>query len=264
MDAAHGRDDIELAGVIGHARSVARPRAETNLKVAGHLRELGSVDAALVCVPADRTLGVAREILQQRVPIVECAILGEQALKTHYDALAVSARHHHVAAVVGAGWDPGALALIRRLFNVLIPRGSTDTDAHPGLDLHRSALDSIPGIAGALACERRGMDGRTLHYVYVKLRPGASAADVKRGIAADPLYAGDETLVFPVDDLASLETAGSGIVLHRLGIAGVGAHQSLLLEARFEPAIFAARVMLDGACRLRQLSPGAHPYVLGP
>jgi hypothetical protein len=37
----------------------------------------------------------------------------------------------------------------------------------------------------------------------------------------------------------------------------------LTLDARFEAAAFAARVMTDAARALPALSPGVHPYALG-
>jgi diaminopimelate dehydrogenase len=233
------------------------------VSVAGHVRELEGVDAALVCVPTGQVLGVAREILQQRLPVIECAILEGRALAAHYEALGEAARHHHVAAVVGAGWDPGALPLVRRLFEVLIPHGRTETGMHPGLSLHHTAaVERVPGVRAALACEFRAAAGRVQRYLYLKLDKGASLEKVEQAIRADPLYADEETLVFAVDDLAAFEAAGSGIVLERRGTGDAGSHQSLLLEARLDVVAFAARVMLDAARRLPQLKAGAHVYSL--
>lgn len=264
VTALRDRHDLDLAGVVRHGEPTALPPSLEHTAVAGHLRELKNVDAALICVPAEQTLGVAREILQQRIPVVECARLEVRALKAHYEALGVAARHHRVAAIVGAGWDPGILPLVRRLFEVLIPRGHTEAGIHPGVTLRHSAVASVPGVEDALVCERRTVDGRIQHYVYVKLDKGMSIADVERAITADPLYAGEETLVFPVADPAALEAAGSGIVLQRYGTGSAGAHQSALLEARFDAATFAAHVMLDAVRMLRDLKPGAHRYRLEP
>jgi len=259
--------DLELAGVVTRS-GAALPHPFLHVSVAGHVRELAGVDAALVCVPAEQVLGVAREILQQRLPVVECAILEGRALEAHYEALGEAARRHRVPAVVGAGWEPGALPLLRRLFDVLIPHGRTETGKHPGLSLHHTAaVERVPGVRSALACESRAADGRLQRYLYLQLDKSASLSHVEAAIRADPLYAGEETLVFPVDDLAAFEAAGSGIVLERRGTrreGDAGSHQSLLLEARFDVARFAARIMLDAARRLPLLKAGAHPYSLWP
>lgn len=262
--ALHDSHDLDLAGVVRHGEPAALPPPLEATAVAGHLRELRNVDAALICVPAEHVLGVAREILQQRVPMVECAILEARALEAHHKALDAAARHHHVPAIVGAGWYTGALPLMQRLFEVLIPRGHTETSLHPGTGLHHSAMQPIPGVDGALVCERRTFDGRIQHYVYVKLDNRTCIGDVERAVAMDPIYAGEQTLVFQVPDLAALETAGSGVVLTRYGAGNPGAHPSLLFEARFAVAAFAANVMLDAARKLPRLKPGAHAYVLSP
>ncbi len=258
--------DLELAGVVTPQAAGGLPKPFEHARLAGHVRELEGVDAALVCVPAGQVLGVARELLQQRLPVIECAILDEGALDAHYEALGDAARHHHVAAIVGAGWDPGALPLVRRLFEVLIPRGRTEVGAHPALSLHHTtAADGVQGVRAALACESRSANGRPQRYLYVQLEHGAIAATVEAAIRADPHYAGEEILVFPVENLAAFEAAGSGIVLERRGTGaagGAGLHSHLVLEARFDLPTFAARIMLDAARRLAQLRPGAHPYSL--
>jgi diaminopimelate dehydrogenase len=255
--------DLTLAGVVRRVPAPL-PRPFQQVPVAGHVRELENPQVALLCVPTDMVLGVAREILQQRLPLVECAMLAGDALAAHHSALGEAARNHRVVSVVGAGWDPGALPLLRRLFETLIPRGRNETGIHPGVNLHHTAaVEQLDGVAAALACERHGADGRRQHYVYVQLRDGASIAEIERALAADALYAGEETFVFAVPDLAAVDAAGSGVVLERLGTGTQGAHQSLLLEARFDVAAFAARVMLDAARRIPQLRPGAHLYSLG-
>jgi diaminopimelate dehydrogenase len=257
--------DLELAGVVMRSQA-ALPHPFEHVSVCGHVREFKGVDIALVCVPAEQVQGVARELLQQRLPLVECAILEGGALLAHHEAIGDVARRHRVPAVVGAGWDPGALPLLRRLFEVLIPHGRSEAGKHPGLSLHHTAaVERVPGVRSALACESRAADGRLQRYLYVQLDKGARLEKVEQAIRVDPLYAGEQTLVFPVDDLAAFEAAGSGIVLERRGTGGMGdagAHPSLLLEARFDVAAFAARIMLDAARRLPQFKAGAHRYSL--
>lgn len=262
--ALRDRYDLELAGVVRHARPTYFSPPLEHAPVATHVRDLKDVDAALICVPAQQVLAVGREIMQQGVPVVECAMLGAGAREAHYQAFDAAARHHRVAAIVGAGWDPGVLPIFQQLFEVLIPAGYTEMELHPGVHLHHSTMESVPGVDGALTCERRAVDGRTQHYVYVKLGQRTSIDDVQRAIKSHPLCAGEETFVFPVADLRALEAAGCGIVLRRYSRASIGAHESLLLEARFAQPTFAAHVMLDAARKLRGLRPGAHRYGLAP
>ncbi|MGC2518020.1 MAG: NAD(P)-binding domain-containing protein [Burkholderiales bacterium] len=254
--------DLELAGVVRRTAG-ALPAPLHRVAVAAHLRDLKQVDAALLCVPPDAALGVAREILQQRIPLVECARLEGHALQGYHDALDRAARNHRVAVITGAGWDPGVLPLIRRLFEALIPRGQTLSEKHPGLSLHHTAIAAAAGgVKDALATEHRTPGGGLQRYVYVELEQGADIGSVTRAIEADPLFVDARVHVFAVPDLAALEAAGSGIVLERRATATAGRHESLLLEARFDAPTFAARVMLDAARGLAELAPGAHRHAL--
>ena len=254
--------DLELAGVVRRSGG-ALPAPLHRVEVAVHLRDLKQVDAALLCVPPDAALGIAREILQLRIPLVECARLEGHALHSYYDALDRAGRNHRVAAIVGAGWEPGALPLLRRLFEALIPRGQTLSEKHPGLSLHHSAIAAaVGGVKDALATEYRAPGGQLQRYVYVELNQGADIGSVTQAIEADPLFVDAGVHVFAVADLAALEAAGSGIVLERRATATTGRHESLLLEARFDAPTFAARVMLDAARGLAGLAPGAHRHAL--
>lgn len=258
--------ELALAGVVRRPGAPATlPGRLQRFPAVAHVRDLPAVDVALVCVPTDSVAGVARELLQARIPVVECASLEGHALAAHYAALDDVARGHRVTAVVGAGWDPGVLPLFERAFDMLIPRGHNTLHRHPGMSLHHSAvLGHLRGVKGALAGEYRGEGGAQQHYVYVELQRDADFAPVRAAIAADPLFAGEQTQVFQVDSLAELEAeTGQGLVLERLAMADAGAHASLLLEGRFDATAFAARVMLDAARKIPALPHGAHRYALG-
>jgi diaminopimelate dehydrogenase len=256
--------ELELAGVVRRPEAAAElPAPFRQVRVAAHLRDLGRVDGALLCVPSGAVAAVAHDVLQLHVPVVECAILEGRALVAHYEAIARAAAHHRVPAIVGAGWNPGMLPLLRRAFVVLISSGHTAVTARPGVSLHHTeAAAGIPGIEEALATEYRDAQGRITRYVHAQLEQGADPARVRTALEADPLFAGEQTLLFPVESIAALEEEGHGILLERRGTVHSGAHQNILLEARFDVPAFAARVMVDAARRLLLLGPGAHRYSL--
>jgi diaminopimelate dehydrogenase len=264
---AHAVQDVaelELAGVVRRPGAPAQlPAPFQQVRVATHLRDLGRADGALLCVSSDAAGAVAHDALQMRVSLVECAILEGSALEAHYGAIARAAAHHRVPAVVGAGWNPGMLPLLRRAFEVLVPRGHTAVTARPGVSLHHTeAAANIPGVEDALATEYRDPEGRVTRYVYAQLGKGADPARVRAALEADLLFAGERTLLFPIESVAALAEEGHGILLERRGTAQSGAHQNILLEARFDVPTFAARVMVDAARRLPALKPGAHRYSL--
>ena len=236
-------DGLALAGIVRRPASIGRLSGRLQrFPVAAHVRDLPETDAALVCVPTEFVLAVARELLQAKIPLVECARLEGQALEAHHAALNDAAQLHRVAAVVGAGWDPGTLSLLRKTFEILIPRGQTEFTRHPGLRLHHTAaVEHIRGVKAALAGEYHGEGGALQRYVYLELGRDADSAQVEAAIKADPLFSGVATQVFPVEHLSELESnANQGLVMERRGRAEEGAHQSLLLEARFDLAAFAA------------------------
>jgi diaminopimelate dehydrogenase len=262
--AARERDDVELAGVVRRSGSAAKlPAPLAGIPVVNHLRDLDRVDAALLCVPATETAAAAREILQFRVPIVECAIVEGAPACVHEQAIAAAARLHRVAAVVGAGWDPGAFTLLRRAFELLVPHGVTSITDRPGVLLHHTeAARNVEGVIDALTTEYRDAPGQVTRYVYAELAAGADPARVQAALDADPLFAGERTLLFPVASVARIEEDGHGVLLERRGTARAGVHENILFEARFAVPDFAARVMLDAAARLPYMKPGIHRYAL--
>jgi diaminopimelate dehydrogenase len=229
--------------------------------VAGHIGELGRVEAALVCVPTEQALSVVTQLVQHRVPLVECATLEDAALPAYYERIDALARDHRVAAIAGAGWNPGVLQHFQDLFQVLIPKGLARLTTSPGVSLHHTDLvRGIRGVRAALATEVRTASGARQHYFYVELEPEQRVESVREALAADPLLAGEEILVFAVDSVSALEQRGHGVLLERAGTAGAGVHDTLLLEGRFDPYAFTARVMLDAARRLPHAARGLQRY----
>ncbi len=263
IEAAREAADLELAGVVRRPELAQRalPKPYARVKTAGHIADLGAVDCALVCVPAAVVVPVALDLLRHGVPIVECAAVDESTLRRNQEALHAVASDKRVPAILGAGWSPGALSVFQNLFQLLIPKGQTEITYRPGISLHHSAAaEEVKGVRGALCAELRGADGGLQRYVYVELERGADLEKIKAAIAADPLFLGEETQVFAVDSVASLEQEGHGVVLSRLGTVGAGIHDSLLLEGRFDIHAFSARIMLDAVRRLPARKFGAQLY----
>jgi diaminopimelate dehydrogenase len=237
-------------GLPGHLR---------HIPLMTHVGQLRAVDGALICVPTDSVMETASQILQHGIPIVDCAILHGESFHSHKEAIRKLALHHHTPAIVGAGWDPGALSVFRSWLALLTPGGVTETTHRPGVTLRHTVMaKSVAGVKDARCTEVRTTDGRLQRYVYVELEQGANADRVAEAIRADPLFLGEETQVFPVESLASLEEAGRGVVLDRRGPPGRLGHHHFLIEARFDESVLTAQVMLAAARSLPQLEPGAY------
>ncbi|OGU48760.1 MAG: diaminopimelate dehydrogenase [Hydrogenophilales bacterium RIFOXYA1_FULL_63_33] len=247
----------ELAGVVRRPESTGAPWLKA--PAVTHVSELGNVDAALICVPVDAVMGVAQGLLQSRIPVVECARLHGESFLGHKAEIHRDALRHKLPAIVGAGCDPGALSLFRSQFALLAPRGHTETSLHTGTSLHHTlAAAGIKGVKQALATELQSLEGRRQRYVYVELEPSANATEVENALINDPLFCDEETRVFSVPSIAALEETNRGVLLERRAAAGQTGHASFLLEARYDEAGLAARMMLAAARALPSLQAGAY------
>jgi diaminopimelate dehydrogenase len=192
--------------------------------------------------------------------LVECAHFEGEDLNEHKREVAHLASRFEVPAIVGAGWDPGAMSLFRYLFALLTPKGHTEISHRAGSNLHHTTVArAIWSVKDALCTEVRAMSGKRQRYVYIELEKGAKFEDEEAAIRSDPLFLEEETLVFPVDNVATLEDEGQGVLMERHGTAGHTPHQLLLLEARFSELALCAQCMLAAARALPTCKAGGYP-----
>jgi diaminopimelate dehydrogenase len=254
--------DLALAGIVRRAEAMLNPLPTqlAGVPVVSHPNELGAVDAVLICLPTDLGCGCATDLLRHRTPIVEAATLDGIARQTHWREIDRVALRRGVPAVVGAGWDPGVRPLFEGLFATLCPKGGMRTHDRPGVSLHHTlAARATHGVRDALCAEFRGANGALQRFVYVEPAPGADLELATKSIRSDPLFLDEETLVLPVDSVATLEEEGHGLVIERWGRAGGKDHQRFLLEGRFDRIAIAGQMMTSAARALVTLRPGAHP-----
>jgi diaminopimelate dehydrogenase len=236
------------------------PAQLTSIPAVSHPSELGAVDAVLICLPTELVCELATELLRHHTPIVEAAALDGIARQEHWRAIDRMAVRRGVPAAVGAGWEPGIRPLLEGLFAILCPKGGTKTHDRPGVSVHHTlAARAIPGVRDALCAEFRGANGTLQRYVYVELTPGGDLEPAAQAIQSDPLFLDEETLVLPVDSVATLEEEGHGLVIERWGRAGGKDHQRFLLEGRLDRIAIAGQMMTSAARALPALRPGAHP-----
>lgn len=253
--------DLSLAAIVRRVVTAGGklPEQLRRIPVTTRIGQAKDVQAALICVPTNAVAETVSQILQHGIPIVECATLHGDALHVHKEAIHKLALRYQAPAIVGAGWDPGALSIFRSWFALLTPGGETETRHHTGISLrHATMARSVTGVKDALCAEVRTADGRFQRYVYVELEKGTDPDKITQAIRADPLFLGADTQVFPVESLAALEQEGRGVVLDRRGSPRRLGHQHLLLEARFEESVLTAQVMLAAARAVPQLEPGAY------
>ena len=253
--------DVVVAAFVRRPTSglVGLPDDLRHIPVVTRLGQTHDVDGALICVPTNAVADAASDLLGRRVPIVECATVHGETFHAHKEAIRKLAIRHKTPAIVGAGWDPGALSVFRSWLALLTPGGATETMHRPGMSLHHTVVvQSIAGVKDALCAERRAPDGTTRRYVYVELEAGTDAEGVADAIRRDPLFVGEETQIFPIESLAPFEQEGAGVVLERRGSGGHLGHQQFVLEGRFDETGMTAQVMVAAARALPRLQPGAY------
>jgi diaminopimelate dehydrogenase len=253
--------DLQLAGFVRRPESLNKPLPAVfrGVSVASSVEVLAPIDAALVCLPAERVGECMHDLVQHHIPVVECSTRWGEMSHDLRKKLHQLAMRHQVPAILDAGWDPGALGMFRSLFTLLIPKGRTEATGRPGISLHHTLVaGAVEGVRGALCTERQSSDGKIQRYVHVELEPGAEREHVAAAIRGEPLFLDEETLVLPVESIAALEEEGAGVVLQRRGSAGGANHQLLLLEARFDGPSLAAQVMVAAARALPKMRPGAY------
>jgi diaminopimelate dehydrogenase len=261
VEAVLASDDIELAGIVRRKECVSKPLPAhwPNQPTFAHWREIERMGVALLCLPPHLVTPVAHEVLQHDKSIVECAQLEGEARQQHKAKIHQMALRQRVPAIVGAGWEPGALSIFRHLFQLLTPKGHTETANRPGISLHHSAwVRSLPGVKDALCTELQSTAPGSQRYVYVEFEPGADRNTVADVIRSDPLFLDVETLVLPVESVAALEEEGHGVIVQRRGTAGRTSHQLLFLEARFDRWALAAQMMIAATRAVASQPPGAH------
>jgi diaminopimelate dehydrogenase len=254
-------EDLSLAGIVRRQASVAMPLPSElrEMKVVTEATELGQLDAALVCVPTNEVLPVVRRLLEHRIAIVECATLHGEAFAGHRREIDRLAFRHRSRAIVGAGWDPGAVSLLRAFFALLAPHGHTKAKFSPGMRVHHTlAARNVRGVRDALCVDVHSSEGGGQRYVYVEMEPGTRLEEAAAVIRADPLFAGQEIIVLPIEDASVLEEQGHGVILERYGTSGTVAHQRFLLEARLDAIAVSAEVMVAAARAVRSCPHGAH------
>ncbi len=157
--------DVALAAIVRRLDSLAQPLPEgfSKIPVVSHTAQVHQMDAALLCVPIEQVRAAAHDCLQHGLPIIECALLHGEAFQAHREAIDRFATRFDVPAIVGAGWDPGALSLMRSLFGLLAPEGESEMRHRVAASLHHTAMARrVAGVKDALCTEQSAANGMSM------------------------------------------------------------------------------------------------------
>jgi diaminopimelate dehydrogenase len=261
--------DMELVGIVEVAEVVSKdcpyserdPMALRNVRIVSDVKELESIDVAVLSCPSRIVRETAGKILQYGIRTVD-------SFDIHHDIPAVRkelgaiAKEHNTVSILSAGWDPGIDSVVRGWFQAMAPRGITYTNYGPGLSMgHSVAVRAIAGVKDAISITVPAGMGIHRRMVYVQLQPGAKFEEVEQRIKTDPYFVKDRTYVFEVEDVASLMDTGHGVLLERNGVSGVTHNQSMRFQLKVNNPALTAQVMVSAARAAMRQQPGCYTMI---
>ncbi|MBK7256474.1 MAG: diaminopimelate dehydrogenase [Ignavibacteriae bacterium] len=261
--------DMELVGIVEVAEVVSKdcpyterdPMALRNVRIVSDVKELDSIDVAVLSCPSRIVRETAGKILAYGIRTVD-------SFDIHHDIPAVRkelgaiAKEHNTVSILSAGWDPGIDSVMRGWFQAMAPRGITYTNYGPGMSMgHSVAVRAIAGVKDAISITVPAGMGIHRRMVYVQLQSGAKFEEVEQRIKTDPYFVKDRTYVFEVEDVALLMDTGHGVLLERNGVSGVTHNQSMRFQLKVNNPALTAQVMVSAARAAMRQQPGCYTMI---
>ena len=260
VEALEAAPDFEIAGIV--KRNVADIPAEISCyKVVTDIKELGTVDVAILCTPTREVEKYALQYLAMGINTVDSFDIHTSILDLRR-SLDKVAREHGKVAVISAGWDPGSDSVVRTLLQAAAPKGLTYTNFGPGMSMgHTVCVKSKPGVKNALSMTMPKGDGMHRRMVYVELEEGASLDDVARAVKEDPYFASDETHVMAVPSVDEVKDMGHGVHMVRKGVSGKTQNQRFEFNMSINNPALTAQLLVGVARASMRLAPGAYTMI---
>lgn len=257
IEAIEVAPDCELVGIVRRTITPL-PKELAAYRQVTDIRELGSIDVAIIAQPTRSVPDTAAEILALGINTVDSFdIHGEiLALRSRLDAVA---RQAGTTAILAAGWDPGSDSVVRVLMLAMVPQGLTYTDFGPGMSMgHSVAARAIDGVADALSMTIPM--GTSVHrrMVYVELKEGYTLSEVAARLKSDDYFAHDETHVIEVPSVAALKDMGHGVSMSRKGVSGQTHNQLLSFGMKINNPALTAQILVAAARATKRQRPGAY------
>ena len=262
IDAIMEEPDFNLAGVVRRKESLGgTPPELKDIKVVSDIRELGSVDVAILASPTRMVSQEAKKYLALGINTVDSYDIhsGIWELKKELEPVA---KEHNAVSIISAGWDPGCNSVYRSIFEYSSPRGITHTNYGEGMSLgHTVAVKSKEGVKNALSITIPRGTGIHARLVYVELEEGADFAAVEKSIKADSYFINDETRVVQTKDVASLIDLGHGVLIERKGVSGKTHNQMFKVDIRANNPAITSQIMVSSARASMKQAPGSYTII---
>lgn len=261
LEALEAAPDFEVAGIIRRGGAANRPAELEGYAVVKNVKELDTVDVAVLCTPTRSVEKYAKEILSLGICTVDSYDIhtGIVDLRRELDR---TAKAHDAVAVISAGWDPGSDSVVRTLLQAIAPKGITYTNFGPGMSMgHTVAVKAIEGVKAALSMTIPTGTGIHRRMVYVETEAGYPFEKVAAAIKADPYFASDETHVRQVASVDELLDMGHGVNLTRKGVSGKTQNQLFEFNMRINNPALTGQVLVCAARAAMKQRPGCYTLV---
>jgi len=263
LDAILTSPDFEIAGIVRRNPSEI-PAELKNYRVVASVKELDSVDVAVLCTPTRSVEEYAKECLALGINTVDSYDIhgGIVDLRRSLDK---AAKDGKAVSIISAGWDPGTDSMVRSMFEFMAPKGITYTNFGPGMSMgHTVAVKAIKGVKAALSMTIPL--GTSIHrrMVYIELEDGYKFEEVAAAIKSDDYFVHDETHVTLVDSVDNLKDMGHGVNMVRKGVSGDTQNQLLDFNMKINNPALTAQVLVASARAAMKQQPGAYTMIEVP
>lgn len=263
IEALEAASDFEIVGVV--RRNITNVPIElSNYKVVTDIRELGSVDVAILATPTREVEKYALQYLAMGINTVDSFDIHTSIVDLRR-SLGDAARKAGRVSIISAGWDPGSDSIIRTLLEAAAPKGLTYTNFGPGMSMgHTVCVKSKPGVKNALSMTMPKGDGMHRRMVYVELESEVKLEDVAKAVKEDPYFASDETHVMAVESVDAIKDMGHGVHMVRKGVSGKTQNQRFEFNMSINNPALTAQILVGAARASMRLVPGAYTMIEVP
>lgn len=261
LQALEAAPDFEVVGIVRRAGAENKPAELAVYAVVKDIRELESVDVAILSTPTRSVEAYAKDILAQGICTVDSFDIHSQ-ITTLRRSLDTAAKAGNAVSIISAGWDPGSDSVVRTLLQAIAPHGITYTNFGPGMSMgHTVAVKAIEGVKAALSMTIPTGTGIHRRMVYIEVAEGHDYATVAAAIKADPYFVNDETHVVEVPCVDELLDMGHGVNLTRKGVSGETQNQLFEFNMRINNPALTGQVLVCAARAAMKQQPGCYTMI---
>lgn len=261
LNALETAPDFDVAGIVRRNGAENKPAELSAYQVVSDIKDLQSVDVAILATPSRSCEDYARHILSLGINTVDSFDIHSGILAYRNNLMPICKANNAVS-VIAAGWDPGSDSIVRTLMQSLAPKGLSYTNFGPGMSMgHSVCARSKKGVKNALSMTIPKGEGIHRRMVYVELEEGASLDEVASAIKTDPYFANDDTLVFQVPSVDDIRDMGHGVHMVRKGVSGKTQNQRLEFNMSINNPALTGQVLVNVARATMRLQPGCYTMI---